>query len=256
MLFAGTAESALAQGKGRGGSISTPTQSKESLESMGQVNVGLVPVYPATAECPPVASPFGSETRFDGSLRANPFFGFHSGMDISAKAGTPLIAIAAGEVVHKGHGGPLVGNYVWLRHTPEDTGLPVYLYSRYQHLDQPVKNEIGTRLKVGDYVGPAGNTGTTGPAFGPAGYFHLHLLIFAADGPEYQTQDAIVSQAPGRRYLDPIAIYMTPPNTFNNHALRDLSDGEKRVAIPFQTADGAREPAGTKLVWPLACTKS
>lgn len=251
-LAAATASSALAQGKG---GKSAPSQSKEQLERMGQVTVGLVPVYPAGATCPPIASPFGSETRFDSSLRANPFYGFHSGMDISAAPGTPLLAVAAGEVVHKGNGGLLVGNYVWLRHTPEDTGLPVWLYTRYQHLDRPAGHELGARLKLGDYVAPAGKTGTQGPAFGPAGYSHLHLLVFAADGPAYKTSEAIVTEAPGRRYLDPLAIYLKPTMTFDNHALQTLADADKRVAIPYQLADGTRMPAATKLVWPLACAK-
>ena len=94
-----------------------------------------------------------------------------------------------------------------------------------------------------------------GPAFGPAGYYHLHLLIFAADGPEYSTQAAIIETAPGRRYLDPLAVYMAPSTTFNNHALRDLPEAQKRVPIPYQAADGVREPADTKMVWPLACRR-
>ena len=254
LLLAVASNPVLSQGK-KGRDIASPSQAKERFEAMGQVVVGLVPVYPKDATCPEVASPFGAQTRYDGSARVNDHFGFHNGMDISAVEGTPLIAIAAGEVVHKGSGGPLVGNYVWLRHAPADTGLPVYLYARYQHLDQASKHAVGARLMLGDYVGPAGKTGTQGPAFGPAGYSHLHLLIFAADGPDYTTREAIVAQAPGQRYLDPLAVFMPPSTTFNNHALRALPDGEKRVAIPYQTADGARHPAGTRVVWPLACVR-
>ena len=256
-LIAGTSAPADAQlkGKGRGGGGAAPSQSKEFFESIGQIAVGLVPVYPTAATCPQISSPFGSLTRYDGSPRVNDHFGFHNGMDITAGEGTPLIAVAAGQVVHSGEGGPLVGNFVWLRHAPEDTGLPVHLYSRYQHLDRPSKLANGVRLAVGEYVGPAGKTGTAGPYFGPAGYSHLHLLILASDGAEYEIQGAVV-QPVDRRFLDPLAIYIRAQVTFDNRFLRDLPEAEKRVAIPYQTADGAREPAGTKLVWPLACRKN
>jgi murein DD-endopeptidase MepM/ murein hydrolase activator NlpD len=254
-LIAGASASADAQSKGKGkGGGAAPSQSKEFFESIGQIAVGLVPVYPASALCPEISSPFGALTRYDGSPRANDHFGFHNGMDITAKEGTPLIAIASGQVVHSGAGGPLVGNFVWLRHTPEDTGLPVHLYSRYQHLDQPSKLANGARLTVGEYVGPAGKTGTVGPHYGPAGYSHLHLLILASDDAEYEVQGAVVQPA-NRRFLDPLAIYIAKAATFDNRFLRDLPEAEKRVAIPYQTMDGAREPAGAKLVWPLACRK-
>ncbi len=243
------------KGKGKSGGGTAPSQSKDFFESIGQIAVGLVPVYPTAAACPQISSPFGSQTRYDGSPRANDHFGFHNGMDITAREGTPLIAIAAGQVVHSGEGGLLVGNFVWLRHTPEDTGLPVHLYSRYQHLDRPSTLANGARLAAGEYVGPAGKSGTAGSYFGPAGYSHLHLLIFASDGAEYEIQGAVV-QPVDRRFLDPLAIYIRTRVTFDNHFLRDLPEAGKRVPIPYQTVDGAREPAGTKLVWPLACRKN
>jgi len=156
------ADGAIAQRGPRGG----PEQSREVRESMGQIAVGLVPVYPAAHHCTPVVSPFGSLTRYDGSARANDHGGFHNGIDITLREGTPILAIAAGEVILAGAGGLLVGNYVWLRHTPADTGLPSYLYSRYQHLDQPSPLPVGRRLNVGDPVGASGKTGTVGPYYG------------------------------------------------------------------------------------------
>ena len=64
-------------------------------------------------------SPFASPTRFDGSIRVQwAYHGYHNGFDISAPIGTPLIAIADGEVIHKFTGGRLVGHQIFLRHAP------------------------------------------------------------------------------------------------------------------------------------------
>lgn len=244
------ADGAIAQRGPRGG----PEQSREVRESMGQIAVGLVPVYPAAHHCTPVVSPFGSLTRYDGSARANDHGGFHNGIDITLREGTPILAIAAGEVILAGAGGLLVGNYVWLRHTPADTGLPSYLYSRYQHLDQPSPLPVGRRLNVGDPVGASGKTGTVGPYYGAAGYPHLHLTLIASAGPHYEVRgDTIL--APGRRFLDPLAVYMKTPVSLGNHVLRDLPPAEKRVPIPYQTSDGTRVPMDTKVIWPVACGK-
>src|SRR3990167_6382499 len=61
---------------------------------------GLQPVLPDKARCPEIASPFGSETRYDGSRRPSwELGGYHGGIDISLAEGTPLLALAAGTVV-------------------------------------------------------------------------------------------------------------------------------------------------------------
>ena len=257
IMSVGTAEPSAAQGKGGGKSGKpAPAQSQENYEQLGQVPVGLLAVFPTGARCSEVASPFGSPVRFDGSPRVNDHFGFHNGMDIAAKEGTPLLSIAGGDVIHSGEGGLLVGNYVWLRYAPNDTGLPVYLFARYQHLDKPSPLKIGARVTLGEIVGPVGKTGTIGPYFGPAGFSHLHLLVFAGDGPDFTIRDAVVEANVNRRYLDPLAVFMKPTTSFDNHVLSTLPDSEKRIAIPYQTADGRREPADTKMVWPIACARS
>lgn len=254
LFAASTLEPVAAQNKGSGkGPRSAPSQSQEALEALGQVPVGLVPIYPAKVACPEVSSFFGSSVRYDGSARVNDHYGFHNGIDITAPQGTPLLAVADGEVIHAGTAGMLVGNYVWLRHTPEDSALPVYLFTRYQHLDEPSPLSIGTRVKMGDVVARAGKTGTVGGYFGPTGYSHLHLLVFAADAPDFSIREAVVFASVQRRYLDPLAIYAKPTDPFDNHTLMALPDELKRVAIPYQTKAGIREPADTKLIWPLAC---
>ena len=127
----------------KGGAPSTsenpmnPRSSRDIQEQSGLFETGLRPVYPTDAECLEVKSHFASPTRFDGSMRVSwAFNGYHNGFDISAPIGSPIIAIADGEVIHKYTGGRLAGHQIFIRHAPEDTGLPVWVYSKYKHFDK------------------------------------------------------------------------------------------------------------------------
>ncbi|MCW9003492.1 MAG: M23 family metallopeptidase, partial [Rhodospirillales bacterium] len=153
----------------------------EQLEQMGLFAVGLKAVLPSAAKCEGIASPFGSSTRYDGSYRNNEHGGYHSGLDITLTIGTPLLAIADGEVIHGGEGGLLVGNFLWMRHAPEDTGLPFYAFVKYQHLDKPPSLQAGDKVKMGQAVGLSGLTGTQGGHYGATGYPHLHMTVYASD---------------------------------------------------------------------------
>src|SRR5690606_29341435 len=99
--------------KGRAGGMSGPQGQRDA--PTGRMNIqasGIVPQFDAGARCPPVASPFASPTRYDGSRRpADRFGGLHGGLDISLAEGTPLLAIAGGKVVHSGEGGQAEGIY-------------------------------------------------------------------------------------------------------------------------------------------------
>jgi len=202
---------------------------------------GLVPVFPRDAACPEIASPFGSLTRYDGSRRVmDRFGGVHGGIDISLAEGTPLLAIAAGKVVMTGTGGIFTGHYLWLQHSPDDTGLPFWVYSKYQHFRDAPDLPVGTVVKVGQPVGKSGKTGTTGRHYGMNGYPHLHLTTFAGGGEKYETRDSTVSVA-GSKIVDPVSIYAT--------------GGDKRVTIPYATDDGAIVPPGSRIVWPVACKR-
>jgi len=231
-----------------------PQAPREIQERSGLIETGLRPLYPANAECLEVKSPFASPTRYDGSLRvAWAYHGYHNGFDISAPIGTPLIAIADGEVVHKYTGGRLVGHQIFIRHAPEDTGLPGYVYSKYKHFDKLPGLEVGQRVKMGQFLGPSGDSGTAGGHF-PAGYPHLHMSLYTSASPDYETSEKSITPK-NVKQLDPVALFVKKdPPVLDSHSARDLPDAEKDVPIPYKTTDGRVFPEGTRLVWPVACT--
>jgi murein DD-endopeptidase MepM/ murein hydrolase activator NlpD len=93
---------------------------------------------------------------------------FHAGLDIAAPAGTPVRAIAAGEVTFAGEiaDGAVV---VEVEHAPGVT-------SAYAHLEPSPPVREGESVIAGQVVGLVGLTGiTTGP--------HLHLAVWSAGEP-------------------------------------------------------------------------
>ena len=85
---------------------------------------------------------------------------YHGGIDIPAPQGTPILAVANGVVVAKfmGKQGPR-GIEIWLRHSPQDTGLNIWVYTEYAHLIAMPKLGIGQRVSMGEEVGKTSNSG-------------------------------------------------------------------------------------------------
>ena len=248
-----TGESTPAPPADTGARLSPRSPRARQIEA-GLFNTGVQARYPEGHSCLEVKSFFGDQTRFDGSQRTTRFYqGYHEGMDISADEGTPLIALADGEVVHKFSGGRLVGNQIYLRHTPDDTGLPVFIYSKYKHFAELPDLKIGERVKMGQVIGQSGKTGTQGGHFGRDGYPHLHLSVYVTTSPDYQSEEKRI-KSKGLRYLDPLALYlMSDGKVYDNHRIKALPDDQKSVTIPFKAKDGTIHPAGTRFVWPFVC---
>lgn len=237
--------------KAEGESPFRPDAPRDLQEAAGLVDTGLRPVFPEGAGCPPVASYFAARARYDGSPRGAAFFGgFHSGMDISCREGRPLLALADGTVMHKLAGGRMVGNRVVFQHAPADTGLPVWLYSTYQHMVELPDLEVGQRVKMGQEIGHCGRTGTQGGHYGDAGYPHLHLGMTMGETADYLATGKSASPVNGR-FVDPVAVFAG--KGLDNHVLAALPETAKAVSVPFKAADGRLVPEGTRLVWPFAC---
>ncbi|PJE02412.1 MAG: peptidase M23 [Leptospira sp.] len=87
---------------------------------------------------------------------------FHSGLDMAAKVGTPVVASSDGEVVFTGNNGGY-GNTVILLHS---NGYKTV----YAHCAKIVV-EVGEKVKMGRVIAAVGRTGTATGA-------HLHFEVF------------------------------------------------------------------------------
>jgi murein DD-endopeptidase MepM/ murein hydrolase activator NlpD len=110
----------------------------------------------------PVTSPYG--------WRMNPvttIWSFHSGIDLGAPFGTPVLAAKAGRVDFAGWGDGY-GNLVELDHGSIGT--------RYAHLDAIFVSQ-GQQIAQGQQIGIVGSTGrSTGP------HLHFEIMVPSGDG--------------------------------------------------------------------------
>lgn len=88
-------------------------------------------------------------------------FGFHTGTDIAANAGTSIYAAAAGKVIERGYN-DVWGNYMLIEHSDSTQTF-------YAHCKKLLKSK-GAKVKNGEKIATVGSTGwSTGP--------HLHYEI-------------------------------------------------------------------------------
>jgi murein DD-endopeptidase MepM/ murein hydrolase activator NlpD len=149
--------------------IQTVDEIRDYLAAQKDIYVATPKGYPASGE---ITSLFGK--------RMDPFSGgpgFHTGVDISCDARSPIRATADGVVSHSGWAGNS-GNVVILEH---GCGFStVYAHNRSNTV------KVGDRVKRGDIVGYVGSTGkSTGP--------HVHYEIWK-DGKTVDAQKYL----PGR----------------------------------------------------------
>ena len=103
-----------------------------------------------------ITSPYG--------MRVHPISGeykMHTGVDIGATKGTPILAAAAGRVTFASYNGSY-GNFVIIDH---GGGIA----TRYAHMDA-FNVSVGTEVNEGDIIGLVGNTGASTGA-------HLHFEV-------------------------------------------------------------------------------
>ncbi|MBT3351701.1 MAG: M23 family metallopeptidase [Nitrospinaceae bacterium] len=232
------------------GAFSPMNADLDHMRARGFVATGLQAVYPEGLECQVMDSAFGVDTRGDGSFRSDKFYnGYHGGMDIPAPEGTPILAVADGQVIRKKEGIGIGGVGVILQHSPDDTGLGVWTYTEYKHLREMPDIEIGQRVKMGEIIARAGTTGTTGGYYGAFGHSHLHLTAFFSPVSEYKSKRIFVPVK--GEWLDPLALYKGGP--LKSSELKALPAAQKSVKFAYKTATGKIVPEGAKVVWPFAC---
>lgn len=217
---------------------------------------GLSIAFHEGAACAPIASPYGSPTRYDGSSRrvGGGQENTHGGIDLSLAEGTPLLAVAPGVVFAAGEGGMMEGIFLWIAHLPERTGLRFGFLSKYQHLRERPTLDKGAPVELGQTVAFSGKTGTAGGHYGAAGYPHLHLTLRAvADdklallkggGDRFRvTGDAVL--------IDPLTIYV--PDLGSPSEAVGLPAEQKRITVGYVGGNGLVQPSRAKAVWPVAC---
>ncbi|MFA6076748.1 MAG: peptidoglycan DD-metalloendopeptidase family protein [Candidatus Paceibacterota bacterium] len=133
--------------------------------------------------------------------------GTHNGVDFRSSMGTPVMAMADGEVLGIGDTdltcyGASFGKFVFIRY---NNGLS----STFGHLSL-IKVGEGQKVKRGQIVAYSGNTGhTTGP--------HLHVSLYASEAVKMASKPSVacggriyrLPVAPINAYLD--AMYYLPP---------------------------------------------
>jgi murein DD-endopeptidase MepM/ murein hydrolase activator NlpD len=135
-------------------SSTTPTQPIKPIPAAnGGSQSPVVSIYPLTNPAP-ITSKFGWRTHpLTGNRR------FHSGLDIAAPSGSPVVATAAGTVISAGWNGGY-GKAVIIQHSGTQQTL-------YGHLSE-VSVQAGQTIAQGTVIGLVGSTGnSTGP--------HLHF---------------------------------------------------------------------------------
>jgi len=137
--------------------VSSNTFQKEREEKVPLTNGGVNWYHPPLKGKLHITSGFGK--------RRNPFgkkmSEHHNGLDLSAKAGTPIYAMLPGEVAHIGYDSRS-GNYIRLCHGNFTVS--------YCHLIRKPNIPIGSKVFPGQPVAYVGSTGrSTGP--------HLHITL-------------------------------------------------------------------------------
>ncbi len=221
----------------------------------GLIETGTGPRFPEGANCPGIddywAMGYASKRNRES---------YHGGIDLPVPWGKPMLAVAAGSVValYKAHLSKR-GNEVVIRHSPKQTGLPVWTYTAYGHLDKLPDFELGQRINKGDIIGPTGNSGISAKGKKGSGQSRtrrpaIHLAMFFSKNRTYAEANNTIIPIDGR-WLDPFAFYRQK-GPFDSEAVKALPDTEKHIDIPVMFDDGTTLPEQTKVIWPYTCSRN
>ena len=217
----------------------------------GLFETGLRPRFPEDLKCRDIDEQWAISYT---SKRARE--NYHGGIDMPAPYGTPMIAAAAGTVVGRYVGkNSYRGKEIILRHSPEDTGIPLWIYTQYTHFDEMPKHVVGQRVRMGEVLGPTGNSGrgrtpnVQNRRRRPA----IHFAVWYTASPEFDARPTKIIPV-GGVWMDPNALFRKKL-PLDSYSMRALPKAEKKVPISVMVDDGELIPADTKIIWPYTCSR-
>jgi murein DD-endopeptidase MepM/ murein hydrolase activator NlpD len=221
----------------------------EASVAHGLFETGITPRFPDGAKCRGIDDHYAMDYSFK---RPRPMV--HGGIDMPAPFGTPIVAAAAGTMVAKFWGAKTArGIEIVIRHSPEDTGIPLWIFTQYTHFNEMPKQAVGQRVRMGEVLGPTGNSGVSGRTGKQSNKRRpaIHFAIwFNKSGDYAETRDVIVPK--NAQWMDPNALYRNKL-PLDSASMKALPAAEKKVPISVMFEDGSLSPADTKLVWPYMC---
>lgn len=222
---------------------------REHEIARGLLESELISVFPENLSCPEVDHVFGEDWQGNSRLGRSGSGRQHHGADIPAQDGTPILAVADGVVIAKYNGetNGYRGFEIVIQHAPDDTGLPVWVYTAYSHFSEMPKVSIGQKVRMGQPLGPTGKSGIENTPREE----HLHIGVLYGESRKFVALRGRIVPV-GGHYMD-IVTLMRRRMPLDTNAMAALPKAERRVTIPHRLTTGATVPADTKIIWPFAC---
>lgn len=229
----------------------------QDLKDKGLVPTGLRPVWPEGIECRGIDETYAMDYTYKRPREA-----YHGGIDMPAPFGTPIIAAMDGEVVAVFDGAKTNprGAEIVLRHTPEESGLPLFIYSRYTHFDTLPTFKPGDRVRMGDVLGTTGNSGLLGCEVkgemcrGKSRRPAIHYDILYSEKSNFLNTGWVVVPV-GGHWMDPNALYRGRMPV-DSVSMRNLPEADKAVPIAYKLSSGEIVPPDAKAIWPYHCWRN
>lgn len=218
----------------------------------GLFETGLRPQFPDGVQCRDIDEHFAISYSAKRGREQ-----YHGGIDLPAPWGTPMIAAADGVVVGRYDGfDSYRGKEIILRHRPEDTGFPFYIYTQYAHFDTLPTLQVGDVVRMGQELGPTGNSGigrTGGQSAKRRPAIHFAAWFTPSDKYVALRGKIIPLEA---RWMDPNALFLAKDHPLDSDSLKALPEARKRVPVAVMLKDGSVQPDGAKVIWPYHCWRT